>query len=113
MPRPARQMLYELVLQWPFTGMDDYKHMIAYEDILISRLSRRLARVGGHDTGSGTMNIFVLTDRPAKAFAECRALIRSRRIEAGLSAAYFAINSEDRSYVRLWPLESVEPFLVM
>ena len=87
--------------------------MIVYEDILINRLSPRLARVGGHDTGSGTMNIFVLTDLPAKAFAECRALIRSERIHTGLSAAYFTINSEDRSYVRLWPLHSVEPFLVL
>ncbi len=87
--------------------------MIAYEAILISRLSRRLARVGGHDTGSGTMNIFVLTDRPTKAFAECCALIRSKHIETGLSAAYFAINTESKNYVRLWPLESVEPFLVM
>jgi hypothetical protein len=59
------------------------------------------------------MNVFLFTDRPEKAFTECRALIRSERIASGLSAAYRDIESGTDLYVRLWPREVIEPFTLM
>ncbi len=54
------------------------------------------------------MNIFVLTDKPEKAFEACRALIRSARISSGLAAGYRETSGNE--YVRLWPADSSERF---
>jgi hypothetical protein len=104
------QKQYQLVIQWPYREQSDYDHLIAFENMLFDRLPRRLARVDGHDFGSGEMNIFVFTDHPAKALDACRSLIRSSRINSGLAAGYREINGE--TFVRLWPPESTEPFEV-
>ena len=77
---------YQLVLQWPNTDRTDFDHLIYFENTLYDRLSRRLGKVDGHDIGSGEMNIFIFTDKPEKAFEECRSLIRSSRLVSGLSS---------------------------
>jgi hypothetical protein len=97
-------------MQWPYLEQSDFDHLIAFENLLESRLPRRLARVDGHDIGSGEMNIFVFTDKPQKALEECRSLIRSARIAERLSAAFRERDGEE--YTRLWPVESTEPFKV-
>jgi hypothetical protein len=103
-------MRYVLTLQWPYTDITDFDHLVAFENLLESRLPRRLARVDGHDVGSGEMNIFVFTDKPQKALDECRSLIRSSRIASGLFAAYR--DRERDEYTRLWPVGSTDPFAV-
>src|SRR6476469_7499562 len=101
---------YQLVLQWPNTDPTDFDHLIYLENTLETRLSRRLGRVDGHDIGSGEMNIFIFTDKPAKTFAECRSLIRSSRLVTGLSAAYRPVDGEE--YTRLWPEAAAAPFSI-
>lgn len=99
---------YQLVLQWPTTDASDFDHLIHFENTLDTRLSRRLGEVDGHDIGSGEMNIFIFTDKPEKTFVECRSLIQSSRLVAGLSAAYRPVDGE--GYIRLWPEGSTESF---
>lgn len=101
---------YQLVLQWPNTDPTDFEHLVYFENTLESRLSRHLGRVDGHDIGSGEMNIFIVTDRPEEAFAECRALIRSSRLVSGLSAGYRPFDGEE--YTRLWPEAELAPFAI-
>ncbi len=103
-------MKYQLVLQWPYTGISDYDELIVYEYLLNEKLPSHFGEVDGHDWGSGEMNIFVFTDSPMQAFESCRALICSPLIESGLSAGYREVNGEE--YIRLWPPDSIEPFAV-
>ena len=67
-------MKYQLVLQWPASSIDNYDTMISVEDSLIKGLSDD-DEVDGHDVGSGQVNIFVLTDNPARAFESIKEIL--------------------------------------
>ena len=51
------------MLQFRGDSRGDYDSMIALEDELIAEL-QGLAKVDGHDMGSGEANIFILTSDP-------------------------------------------------
>ncbi len=101
---------FQLVLQWPSNDVSDFDDLIDAEDALHAGLSPQLGTVDGHDAGSGEMNIFILTDTPEEAFAECRSIIRSPRLSASLAAAYRSVDAEE--YTRLWPEASVAVFRI-
>jgi hypothetical protein len=60
-------MKYKLVLQWPGVSVADYDRLILLEETIRDGLED-VGIVGGHDFGSGEMNIFVHTDNPQYAF---------------------------------------------
>jgi hypothetical protein len=64
-----RTMKYQLVLQWILGSFaNDYDSLIAAEALLIEKMADR-STVDGHASGSGEMNIFILTDDPHASFA--------------------------------------------
>ena len=74
--------------------------MIRIEDALTSGIGD-VARVDGHDAGSGEMNIFLLTDDPLQAFQDVRKLLDGIRATDTLRAAFRELTSDD--YKILWP----------
>ena len=61
-------MKYQLVLQWPASSIDNYDTTIFCRLSLIKGPSDD-DEVDGYDCrSSGQVNIFVLTDNPARAF---------------------------------------------
>jgi hypothetical protein len=69
----------------------------------------RYASVDGHDFGSGEMNIFVATERPAEAFADVTNALRDGPRWGDLRAAYR--EAQGGTYEILWP-EGLRKFSV-
>jgi hypothetical protein len=80
-------MKYQLILQWPAASLKDYDDMVWVEEALIDGLGD-IAEVDGHDGGSGTVNIFLITDEPKRAFEEVKRVLGSRDFIVDLKAAY-------------------------
>lgn len=96
-------MRYQLILQWPVSGIDEYDNMISVEDALIDALGD-LALVDGHDAGSGEVNIFILTDNPKLAFQMAAKVLGSKGILNDAKAAFRECNGS--TYEILWPLDA-------
>ena len=101
-------MKYQLVLQFEAHSKADYDDLIAAEEQLSSKLE--LANIDGHDFGSGTFNIFMLTDEPRSAFQQAHAIVLERRISHPLRAGYRG--AADDGYIVLWP-PSLQNFSVL
>ena len=100
---------YMLVLQFAFSSVEDYDAMIRLEDDLERSLCQ-LAKVDGHDAGSGEMNFFIFTDNARQTFEEAGYVIQRARLPLK-AAAYRLVEGEE--HIRLWPIDSVEPFVVL
>ena len=61
----------------------------------------KIGVVDGHDFGSGTFNIFILTNEPTSTFAQVHQVILDQGIANEMRSAYRATNGEE--YVVLWP----------
>ena len=73
--------------------------MVALEYFLTKQLTE-LAKVDGHDIGSGEINIFIFTDIPLEVFSVIN-IILLPRYKKILRAAYR--ESTGKEYVILWP----------
>jgi hypothetical protein len=93
-------MTYILVLQWPADSIADYDRLIAVEQRLGDALGGGAA-IDGHDMGSGEMNIFIETDRPAETFDDVQACLGQDPLSTNLRAAYRASSGDE--YTVLWP----------
>jgi hypothetical protein len=94
-------MKYLLVLQCPSSSLiKDYDAMIEAENALIARLSVA-HKVDGHDAGSGEVNVFILTDDPARAFDEIRAILDSPALWLDARVAYR--EAAGSQFTVLWP----------
>jgi hypothetical protein len=102
------QVRYILVLQWPTHSGADFDALISMEEQLSAALGR-CASVDGHDFGSGEMNIFVATERPAETFADAANALRGGQKWGDLRAAYR--EALGGSYEILWP-EGLRKFSV-
>ena len=61
-------MTTQLVLQFKADGdLGSFDKLVSFEEALSSVLGQ-MADVDGHDSGSGEMNIFILTDHPIATF---------------------------------------------
>lgn len=91
-----------MVIQWPATSAADWDDLIHLEDTLIRDLPEDCF-VDGHDAGSGEMNIFILTNDPAKTFQEVKHLLHE---EARWPETRIAFRDRETSkYTILWPKE--------
>jgi hypothetical protein len=98
---------YQLVLQWPASTRADYDLLIELEASLIGAFDGSPHNVDGHDFGSGTMNIFIDTDEPVRAFAHANTMLNLARYPA-LKAAYRPFDGDE--YVVIWPEGSQQAF---
>jgi hypothetical protein len=102
-------MKYQLVLQFAAATTEDFDRLVALEDRLIVELDD-LAKVDGHDFGSGEFNIFVLTDHPAESFGKAHSVVTDEGIPNAMRSAYRQLDGED--YVVVWP-SSLKDFKVL
>lgn len=102
-------MRYQLVLQWPSSGLSSYDYLLEVEDRLIAELSDRSA-VDGHDQGSEQFNIFILTEDPVATFDLVKTILNNDGYWSSISAAYRELNGD--TYKILWP-QDLEAFEVI
>lgn len=102
-------MKYQLVLQWPASSIKDYDDMVWVEEALMDGLGD-IAEVDGHDAGSGSVNVFLMTDQPTEAFAAVQRVLGSRDFMIGLRAAYR--EQSGSKYHPVWP-PGLETFSVL
>ncbi len=93
---------YQLVIQFDDEMGQALDHLIKFEDELIELLDG-VAEVEGHDVGSGTANLFILTNAPKKLWERLEPLIEDtdRHGLEPLVAAYSEADDDD--YAVLWP----------
>jgi hypothetical protein len=100
---------YQLALQFPADSIADYDEMIALERQLTKALGSS-AKVDGHDSGSGEMNIFIHTDEPEKTFWQIRDAVAKREFFPNLVAAYRELSGE--RYTVVWPIGFTKQFRI-
>jgi len=100
---------YQLVLQFPFSGLSDYDAMIVLEEALIAELGKKVL-VDGHDAGSGEMNIVIHTNDPGHIFEKILSSHASDPLFPRMKAGYRDFESD--SFTRLWPKKSKTRFTV-
>ena len=93
-------MNYQLVLQFPVSSEHEFESIISLETTLIAHLAN-LAKVDGHDAGSGEMNIFILTDNPEETFENIKDLVQKHKSPSCTAAAFRKLD-EDEDTV-MWP----------
>jgi hypothetical protein len=93
-------MSYQLILQFAANSTADFDRLISLETKLMENLGE-IGVVDGHDFGSGTFNIFVLTNHPTTTFTQAHQVILDEAIPNELRSAYREANAEH--YVILWP----------
>ena len=91
---------YQLVLQFPFSGLTDYDAMIVLEEALIAELGNKVL-VDGHDAGLGQMNIFIHTNDPKPIFETILTFHGSYPMLSKMKAAYRAFGTEN--FTVIWP----------
>ena len=101
---------YQLVLQIPEDAVLDFDAMVAIEDELSSALSPE-HDVDGHDIGSGTINYFVITKAPGKAFSLAKTIFVERGLLSNLRAA--SRRRDAGKYELVWPENDETPFKLM
>jgi hypothetical protein len=98
-------MKYQLVLQFAADSAEDFDRLVTLEDRLILEMDD-IARVDGHDFGSGEFNIFLLTDDPTTVFGKAHGIVINQGVPNAMRSAYREIDGED--YVVLWPSSLTE-----
>ena len=92
--------MFRLVLQfrpWEGRAFDD---LVSVEDQLITAL-KNVARVDGHDMGSGEANIFIDCMDPGRTLARCMPIIEEEGLLSVFSAAHRPLDGDE--YTRVWP----------
>jgi hypothetical protein len=93
-------MKYQLALQFPGRSATDYDTMVELEAALIAALGET-AEVDGHDVGTDTMNLFIVTDNPAATFAQVKPVLERHEQLEWATAAYR--EAEVDRYTVIWP----------
>lgn len=104
-------MNYQLVIQFPITdaGADDFDRLLMIENELGLVLSDK-HQVGGHDIGSGVMNIFIHTNDPNEAFELVKKTLSKNNLDTIL-AAYTEMNGD--KYSVIWPDDYNDEFTII
>lgn len=103
-------MDYQLVLQFRGNSLSDFDAMVALEDELTEELGDS-TDVDGHDFGSGTGNIFILTPEPTATFQRIRPLLERREQLQAVTVACREVEGEHCTVI--WPESSGADFTMM
>jgi hypothetical protein len=96
----VRKKSYQLVFQFPARSKKDHDALMPLENALTRALGKR-HEVDGYDFGSGTMNFFVFTKLPERAFKIAKDVFAKRGLLHSARAAFREEDSED--FAILWP----------
>ena len=102
-------MEYQLVLQFRGGTLKDLEAIAALEERLALHLAD-LAKVDGHDIGSGEANVFLITSDPIGTFGAIQPVLDHANLLTGATVAYRPSHSND--YSVLWPAHFDEVFRV-
>lgn len=100
--------MYQLVIQFEASELRGFDELVALESSLAD-LAGLQAEVDGHDAGAGEMNLFLLSDHPEVAFAQCLPAVQASSLRFR-GAAFRALGAD--AFTRLWPAGSHEVFHV-
>ncbi len=102
---------YQLVIQFDDEMGQALDHLIEFENELIELLDG-VAEVDGHDVGSGTANILIMTNAPKKLWDRLEPMIEDNEDSElePVAAAYREV--EDDEYTVLWPSDYEGEFSV-
>ena len=95
-------MKYHFVLQWPCSSSSDGVGLLSIER-LIEKAVGEPGVVGGHDIGSGEMNVLVHTNNPRSAFEKAKRLLFLMGHLPEMKAGYG--DSDEDDYTPIWPAE--------
>jgi hypothetical protein len=99
-----------LVIQFPQSAFPEFDELVRYEEALVEVLGDP-HDVDGHDSGSGEVNFFVLTDDPSAAMAAMRdASGGSLLSHPQVRLAARLVGGED--YKPLWPVGDERKFQI-
>lgn len=93
-------MKYQLTIQVPVNTSAEYEATLGVEARLVEDLPEE-HMVDGHDVGSGTMNIFVHTNSPKRAFTAIKETLEDEECWRILRIAYRRLSGDE--YTILWP----------
>ncbi len=97
-------MDYQFVVQFEDEGGETLEELETLEDYLIDLLDG-IAEVDGHDIGSGSANLFILTGDPKKTFEKIEPALE-KAAERGLNPMAVAFRLADADeYTVLWPAD--------
>jgi hypothetical protein len=74
--------------------MREYAELVCIEEHVTQALGD-LGKIDGHDTGSGEMNLVIVTQKPIDALAALRGLAEIPDAKPELKAAYRQVGTED------------------
>ena len=101
----SKDWKYELVILFDDEEGTALDQVIAFEDELIELLDG-VAEVDGHDTGSGTAHISILTNAPKKLWERLEPMVEEKEELGARAAAYREVDDDDFSVV--WPSDFEE-----
>jgi hypothetical protein len=107
-PAAVPEPTHVLVIQFPQSAFPEFDDLVHYEDTLIELLGGA-HDVDGHDSGSGEVNFFVLTNEPGAAMTAMRDARHGFLLShPQVRLAARLVDGED--YEPLWPVGDKREF---
>lgn len=88
-------------------SLEDEEFLAAIHDELQEAIGES-ATLDGHDTTAREINLFVVTPDPRRSFRRLKAVLDSRGIVHGVSAAYRLVGGVQ--FTSIWPLRTTRKF---
>ncbi len=103
-------MKHQLALQFPSSSRADYDAIVALEDVLVTLLGED-GEMDGHYAAKDNINVFILTDDPARTFAKLKPLLERREQLDWVTAACRPVASD--RYTVIWPPDWRKEFRIV
>ena len=100
-------MDYQLVVKFWRKSLEDENFLATIQDELKEVLGESAA-LDGYDINAREINLFVVTPDPKHSFRRLKAVLESRGIERGVSAAFRLVGGA--RFTSIWPLRATRKF---
>ena len=100
-------MDYQLVVKFWRKSLEDDNFLATIQDELQAALGDSAA-LDGYDINAREINLFVVTPDPKHSFRRLKAVLESRGIVRGVSAAFRLVGGA--RFTSIWPLRTTRKF---
>ena len=100
-------MDYQLVVKFWRKSLEDDNYLATIQDELQAALGDSAA-LDGYDINAREINLFVVTPDPKHSFRRLKAVLESRGIVRGVSAAFRLVGGA--RFTSIWPLRTTRKF---
>jgi hypothetical protein len=100
-------MDYQLVVKFWRKSLEDGNFLATIQDELQAALGDSAA-LDGYDINAREINLFVVTPDPKHSFRRLKAVLESRGIVRGVSAAFRLVGGA--RFTSIWPLRTTRKF---